>query len=229
MASITHCSQRRTDAGPVWFGSWRGARCLVVGLLLALLWLVPLQPAQAQGRAPAITDVRFDLGEDGVRMSGNVRFTLSARVQETLDRGVPVYFLFETQTTRNRWYWSGKEVSVNKRYVRVLYQPLTRRWRVNVSSQPFTRGTVGVMLNQNFDSLEAALGMVRRISSWQVLPADEWSPDGEYVVRARMRLDVSQLGQAFQIGPVGQPSWGLDVERAFPLTAQDLGKTISGL
>lgn len=229
MVSITHCLQRKTEARHAWFGPRRGWWCLLGGLLFALLWLAPLQSAVAQGRAPAITDVRFDLGEDGIRMSGNVRFTLSAQVEETLERGVPVYFLFETQTTRSRWYWTGKVVHANKRYVRVLYQPLTRRWRVNVNSQPFTRGVVGVMLNQNFDSLDAALGMVRRISSWQVLPAKEWTADSEYVVRARMRLDVSQLGQAFQMGPVGQPSWGLDVERAFTLRAQDLGKTVSGI
>ena len=48
-------------------------------------------------------------------MSGNIHFTLSARLQETLDRGVPVYFLFETQTTRSRWYWTGKVIHTNKR------------------------------------------------------------------------------------------------------------------
>ena len=208
----------------LWFGQSLLARCLLV-----LLLNVTALPIAAQVRAPAITDVRFDAGEDGIRMSGNIRFTLSDKVRETLERGVPVYFLFETQTTRSRWYWSGKAVHANKRYIRLLYQPLTRRWRINVSGEPFNRSSVGVVLNQNFDSLDAALGMVRRISSWQVLDAGEWSADNSYVVRARLRLDVSQLGQPFQMGTVGQAGWSLDVERAFQITAQDLGKTVSGL
>ncbi|MDO4794732.1 MAG: DUF4390 domain-containing protein [Brachymonas sp.] len=198
---------------------------------LALLCALALRPAVAQTRlkqgAPAITDVRFDLGEDGVRMSGNIRFEVSPRLQETLERGVPVYFLFETQTTRSRWYWTGKVVNGNKRYVRLLYQPLTRRWRVNVSSEPIHRGSVGVLLSQNFDSLESALSAVRRISGWQVLTAEQWSAEHNYTVRARLRLDISQLGQTFQGGPAWQSDWGLDVERDFALNASSLGKTIS--
>ena len=31
------------------------------------------------------------------------------------------------------------------------------------------------------------------------------------------------------MGTVGQAGWSLDVERAFQITAQDLGKTVSGL
>lgn len=222
---------RRALSGLRW-GHWLLCALLLVALALALAG----QPAAAQIRPQAkqsantgITDVRFDLTEDGVRMSGNIRFTLPARLQETLERGVPVYFLLETETARDRWYWSSKAVNSNKRYVRVLYQPLTRRWRVNVSNEPIHRGNIGVLLSQTHDSLEAALGSVRRISSWQVLTADQWSADNSYVVRVRLRLDVSQLGQTFQGGPIWQSGWGVDVERTFPLTAKDLGKTVSGL
>lgn len=234
MVSITPClpKPKLFDALLAWlcprgWGRLRVWGCAVLILLCTLAW----PPAAAQMRpkqgAAAITDVRFDLGEDGVRMSGNVRFTVSARLQETLERGVPVYFLFETQTTRSRWYWTGKVVNSNKRYVRLLYQPLTRRWRVNVSSEPIQRGSVGVLLSQNFDTLESALSAVRRISSWQVLAAEQWSADSSYTVRARLRLDISQLGQTFQGGPAWQSDWGLDVERDFALDASKLGKTIS--
>lgn len=229
MVSSTPCWPRMPDALRALLRRLRLGQSLLVRCMLALLLSAVALPAAAQVRGPAITDVRFDAGDDGIRMSGNVRFTLSDKVRETLERGVPVYFLFETQTTRDRWYWSGKVVHANKRYIRLLYQPLTRRWRINVSGEPFNRGSVGVMLNQNFDSLDAALGMVRRISSWHVLDAGEWSADNSYVVRARLRMDVSQLGQPFQIGTVGQAGWSLDVERIFPITAQDLGKTVSGL
>lgn len=213
----------------------RWGHVLLCGLLLVMLgWAwqpaaAQIRPKTQQSAGTGISDVRFDLTEDGVRMSGNIRFTLPARLQETLDRGVPVYFLLETETARDRWYWSSKVVNSNKRYVRVLYQPLTRRWRVNVSSEPIHRGNIGVLLSQTHDSLEAALGSVRRISSWQVLTADQWSAESNYVVRVRLRLDVSQLGQTFQGGPTWQSGWGVDVERTFPLSAKDLGKTVSGL
>ena len=196
--------------------------CAGLCLLAGLLAVVPVHAAAQEGR---ISDVRFDASDDGVRMSGNVRFALSDAVQETLGKGVPVYFLFETATSRSRWYWSDKVVFSHKRHIRLLYQPLTRKWRVNVSAEPFNRGVVGLVYNHNYDTLDAALGMIQRISSWQVLESADWSGDGSYMVRARFRIDASQLQQPLRLGTVGQADWNLDIERTFRLTQQDVGKT----
>lgn len=200
------------------------ALCIWPTCVLAQIHVPAVQGA-GRSATPAITDVRFDESADGIRMSGNIRFTLPDTLRQTLDRGAPVYFLFETHTTRSRWYWSDKDVAVNRRYVRVLFQPLTQRWRVNVSSEPFSRGSVGVTLNQNYNSLDAALAVVRRISSWPVLDKNAWSSDSNYQVRARFRMDVSQLARPFQMN-VGWVGGSLDVERTFRLTQQDLGKTV---
>ena len=40
------------------------------------------------------------------------------------------------------------------RYLRLSYQPLTRRWRLSTSSVPFTNSGLGVVLGQNFDELD---------------------------------------------------------------------------
>ena len=158
-------------------GTQRLRAWVLAGLFLLLaLWLLVF-PSPAHAETAAITDVRFELTDDAVRMTGNVKFTLSESVKDTLDKGVPVYFMFETNTLRYRWYWSDKEVSSYKRYIRLMYLPLTRKWRVNVSTEPFNRGGVatGVVLNQHYDSLQGALA-----TSWHRDPAQV-----EGVARAR--------------------------------------------
>ncbi|MDO5653730.1 MAG: DUF4390 domain-containing protein [Brachymonas sp.] len=208
---------------PEWPAAQRLLKALLLACALLLAGALPVL-AQGNGGGNGFSDMRFDASTDGVRMSGNMRFTLSDAVRDTLNRGVAVYFVFETQTTRDRWYWSDKEVFSNKRYIRLMFQPLTRRWRLNTSSEPFNRGTVGVMLNQHFNSLDEALAVVQRISSWQVLESDEWEQDAAYNVRVRFKLDVSQLRQPLQIGTVGQSGWNLALDRSFRLMAADVGK-----
>ncbi len=206
---------------PVTF--WRHCRTLVLVLWLALLAFL-VQPARAE-QAPSITDVRFELTDDAIRMTGNLRFELSTAVQDTLSKGVPVFFVFETSTLRERWYWSDKSVLHSKRYVRLMYLPLLRKWRVNTSNEPFEGGvSKGVLLNQHYDTLTAALGAIQRISSWKVLDRDDWNNGSSYAVEVKFRLDASQLQRTLQFGP-GQSDWDLSVQRIFKLTSHELGKS----
>lgn len=211
----------RADTGTQRLRAWALAG---LGLLLALWLLVFPSPAHAE--TAAITDVRFELTDDAVRMTGNVKFTLSESVKDTLDKGVPVHFMFETNTLRYRWYWSDKEVSSYKRYIRLMYLPLTRKWRVNVSTEPFNRGGVatGVVLNQHYDSLQGALATIQRISSWKVLDREDWSNDSNYSVDVSFKLDVTQLQRPLQIGATGQSDWSLSGQRSFRLTPQSISK-----
>ena len=178
----------------------------------------------AQAASAAFSDVRFEMAGDAVRMTGNIRFTLSEPVQQTLLKGVPVYFVFETDTTVNRWYWTDRSLYSHRRYMRLAYLPLLRKWRVNASNEPFSRGSTGVVLNQNFDSLASALSVIQRISNWQVLDKEDWSSDARSTVQARLRLDTSQLQGLLQIG-AGSADWHLDVQRNFRLTQQDLSRS----
>lgn len=205
----------------------RGA-ALVLALILALVLVLCMglgTQAQAQTKKTnpsPFSAVRFDASDDGIRMSGTMHFDLSKPVRDTLHKGVAVYFMLTTQTTRKRWYWSAEKLLSHTRYMRLTYQPITRRWRLNVSRQPLNRGMVGVLLNQNYNSLEAALAVMRRISSWQVLQAKDWSSNDSYNVQVTFQLDVSQLRRPMQIGTAGQSGWRLKLQRNFILNAQKL-------
>jgi len=91
--------------------------------------------------------------------------------------------------------------------VRLSYQPLTRRWRINSVAIDAGEPAQGLALNQNFDSLQDALATVRRVSRWKIADISDLEPGSKHVVEFRFMLDVTQLPRPLQIGTLGQSDW----------------------
>lgn len=181
-----------------------------------LLWLA-LMPA---ARAAEISILRVERGAEGLVLNAQVNFELPAAADDALQKGIPMFFMAEATLLRDRWYWYDKEVSAAVRHMRLSFQPLTRRWRLLVSSSPI--GSTGLALGQNFDSRDDALAAVQRIAGWKIAEAADLEVDGRYSVTLRFRLDVSQLPRPFQIGAVGQAEWNLVASRSLRLTPENL-------
>ena len=126
----------------------------------------------------------------------------------------------EAEVLRERWYWYDREVASAQRHMRVAYQPLTRRWRLNTSAEPIVSSGLGVSLAQNYDSLEEVISAVQRIARWKIASASDIDGDGRYMLRFRYRLDASQLPRTLQIGSVGHSDWVISVERRIELTPE---------
>ena len=163
--------------------------------------------------------MRLERGEDGVFLSAIVRFELPAIVEDALLKGIPMFFVAEAELYRDRWYWADKKIADTERHMRLAYQPLTRRWRLQVSSAPI--GQSGLVLGQAFDTREEALAAVQRVSRWRIADATEIDSDPHYV-DFRFRLDISQLPRPFQIGAVGQSDWNILAVRSQRLQADPL-------
>jgi hypothetical protein len=158
-----------------------------------------------------ITLLKFDRSEDGLLLSANVSFELSAVVDDALTKGIPMVFVAEAALLRDRWYWTDKQVATTTRYMRLSYQPLTRRWRLVMSNAPIS--STGLALGQNFDSRDEALAAIQRISHWKIADAADIDPESRYNVDFKFRLDVSQLPRPFQIGAVGHSDWSISATR----------------
>lgn len=187
---------------------------LVLAWALLLTCLLPI--AVAQGRVvPSVTQMRLEQADDGVYLTAAVQFELPSLVEEVLDKGIAIYFVAEAEVFQERWYWTDRKVAQVTRHMRLAYQPLTRRWRLNVSPVPIT-GTAGfgVSLNQNFDSLADAMDAVKRVGRLRLGDAAEVGDEAQHQVVFRFRLDTSQLPRPFQIGVVGQADWNISAERS---------------
>ncbi len=113
--------------------------------------------ARAEGAPVEITQLRVERADDGLYLSAQLRVDLPAIMVDTLNKGVALHFVAEAELLRDRWYWYDRKLALATKYIRLAYQPLTRRWRINVSPEPIGNAGLGVSITQNFESLDDAL------------------------------------------------------------------------
>ena len=195
------------------------AAVLVLACLLAC-WPATA-PAQSTKTA-SVSQLKLEQADDGIYLNAQVQFELPNLVEEVLEKGIAIYFVAEAELYRERWYWTDQKVAQATRHMRLAYQPLTRRWRLNVSPVPITNSGFGVSLNQNFDTLSEALDGVRRVARLRLGDISEIGDEGPHPVTFRFRLDTSQLPRPFQIGVVGQADWNISVERSARLSLEKM-------
>lgn len=166
----------------------------------------------ARAEPTEITALRADRNAEGVVLSAQIALDLPGAVDDALSKGIPLFFVAEATLLRERWYWYDKELSTATRHLRLSFQPLTRRWRLVVSSSPI--GASGLALGQTFDTREEAMAAVQRISGWRIIDSTDFDPEPRHYVNLRFRLDVSQLPRPFQLGVAGQADWNLIASRS---------------
>ena len=216
-AFITHCWK---NARPL---SRRQLRLDLIALLACacLVWGVA-GSARAQSAPAEISSTTLERAGDDVTLSATVDFELPLAVEQALLKGVPMIFVVEADVFRERWYWLNKTVASAERHMRLAYQPLTRRWRLNVGSGMITEGALGMALNQNFETLAEALAVVKRVSHWKIADITKLNFENRHVVEFRFRLDVSQLPRPLQIGTLGASDWNISASVRQPLRVESL-------
>lgn len=167
-------------------------------------WLLPLLLwfglAGAQAAEVDIRNAVLAPADDGsFVLSADIRFELGARLEEAVMRGVPLYFVLELEITSPRWYWFDKELSSRERVLRLSYHALTRQYRVSTGP-----------LHRNFESLEEALGVIRRVANWLAVERGVLEPGENYEAALRFSLDLSQLPKPFQVNAIASRDWTLD-------------------
>lgn len=195
---------------------WGQLPVLLWGLALWLLvLLLPGAAAPAHAQVPGeVVQMQLERTDEGLLLSAGLRFELPDVVEDALRKGIPMYFITEAEVLRERWYWSDKSVAHAWRYLRLSYQPLTRRWRLNISATPFTNAGLGMALGQSFEDYEEALAAMQRLARWKIAEVADVDDDARYVVQLRFRVDLSQLPRPFQISAASPRSgWNLLVSR----------------
>src|SRR5262249_47029344 len=96
-------------------------RAGVRAFALAVLALAAVAPAYADG-----IDVRkaaIQPADDGFQLEASFDIQFSPRLEEAVNRGVPLYFVVEFELARPRWYWfDEKPVQVSQTY-KISYTP----------------------------------------------------------------------------------------------------------
>jgi len=185
-----------------------------VGLVgLVLLSMCMLAPAQAQ--KPPAFQLALQRTADALYLSGRMELLPEQVVEEALLKSVPLYFVWQADLYRERWYWADRRIASVTRTLRLAYQPLTRRWRVSLANDAgASAGGAGLQyaLHQNYDSLTDALAGVARVTRWKIVDSARLPADETHYVQFAFRLDLSLLPRPFQIGVGNQPEWNIEVK-----------------
>jgi hypothetical protein len=206
-------------------------RSFVAFVCFVMMVVQVVQAANSEISAPAsISSLQVERGEGVVFLNAQLAFDLPTPIEDVLLKGIPLFFVAEAEVRRGRWYWYDKKLAVATRQIRLAYQPLTRRWRLNVSSSSGNSGSnssigsgLGGGLPQYFDTLPEALSKVQRISRWRIVELTELEPDVPHTVELSFKLDLSQLPRPFQIGLIGQSDWNISTSKSIRL-ASEVGK-----
>jgi hypothetical protein len=171
-------------------------------LLHALAWLAimaSLAPAAAHADGIEVRSASITPSEDGWQLDAQFDIRFSPRLEEAVNRGVPLYFVVEFELSRPRWYWfDEKPVQLSQTY-KISYTPLLRQYRLSVGN-----------VYQNFTRMEEVTRVLSKIRGWHVADRGALKKDGTYQAAVRMRLDTGQLPKPFQVNAIASRDWTLD-------------------
>jgi hypothetical protein len=205
---ITHCWRKIG----IELGAWL-TRALAIALLC-------LGGAWAQTSSVELIELMPVRKDNALLLNAQLKLELGPVVEDALIKGLAVHFVAEAEVLRERWYWTDKKTGAASRYYRLAFQPLTRRWRLNVSSEPISGTGMAGSISQNFETLAEALNVIRRQSTWKIVDAQSLDPDARQRLRYEFRLDVSQLPRPFQIAAGSQADWSLQVVKTLRLSEE---------
>ena len=162
--------------------------------LLALAMAAPL--AYADGIT--LKNARVEPVEEGWQIDAEFDVQFSPRLEEAVNRGVPLYFVLDFEMSRPRWYWfDEKPVRFSQTY-KISYTPLLRQYRLSVGN-----------VYQNFTSFEEVTRVLSRLRGVAIADHNAIKKDSAYQARVRLRLDTAQLPKPFQLNAIASRDWSL--------------------
>ena len=207
MAFTTHCWKNFLRLESLFLSGLKRGRWLCLGLSLTLASVAQADtPVELQG-------LKLERQDTALYMSGAWQFEMPAALEDALLKGITLYFVTDVEISQERWYVYNQRVARAERHVRLFYQPLTRRWRVNISPQPFNVSGLGMSLGQSYDTAEEAMAAVRRIVQWRIANAADYNPDAKQTISINFKLDLKQLPRPLQIGAAGQSDWNISFNK----------------
>ncbi len=175
----------------------RWAARAAIALAAALVLLAPAVHADTI----AVRSAELRVDEDTYVLNAEFDLAINPTLEEALQKGVPLYFVFEFELLRPRWYWLDEKALGFSTQYRVSYNVLTRQYRV-----------ASGLLGQTFDALDEVERFLSRVTSRPVGNRDQLVAGMRYEAAVRLRFDVNQLPKPFQVNALASREWSLQSE-----------------
>lgn len=178
------------------------ARARLLAWLSLTVWVTLVTvggySASAAAEGASVQSATLEATDEGYQLTADLDLQLSPSLMEAVRKGVPLYFVFEFEITKGRWYWFDQKLATASRERRVSYAPLTDEYRVSIASR-----------SQNVMSADDVRRLLSRIRSWVVMEKGRLKPGETYEAALRVRLDSSQLPKPFQLNVMASKEWSL--------------------
>ena len=173
---------------------------------LAAVWMALALAAVALPQAAAADGIELrsaaiQPADDGWQLDALFDVQFSPRLEEAVNRGVPLYFVVEFELSRPRWYWFDEKPVVASETFKISYTPLLRQYRLSVGN-----------VYQNFTSFEEVTRVLSRLRAVAIADHNAIKKDSAYQASVRLRLDTAQLPKPFQLNAIASRDWSLSSE-----------------
>lgn len=170
---------------------------VLLSLLLCLSLVAHADTGGSQS-AEYIASVEPVARDGKLYINADVEFSVSGDLRNAAQKGIPIYFTADVEIVSKRWWWFDKVVVKEQQTWRVVYNALTRQWRVGTGE-----------LSMPESSLDDALSLLRNIRGWAVADLNDLDADELYQGSIRLRLDTSLLARPFQVDAFNSSAWSL--------------------
>lgn len=185
-----------------WLRGLRATLMTIVFLVGMSIWHIEVQADSSfeisEPEAEIVTEVTPLLENGHLIINADVSFMLSDELLEAALKGVPLHFTADVEIKSERWWWFDKTEIQKSQTWRVVYNTLTRQWRVGSGDLLWPEA-----------SLQDALYSMRHIRNWVVASSDDLASDQTYQGRLRLRLDTSLLTRPLQVDALNGRAWTL--------------------
>lgn len=177
-----------------------------------LAWVLVSTIAFAGSSSITIKTAELQATDDAYVLDASLDLNFDEDIEEAINKGVPLNFLYEFQVVSPRKYWFDDEIVTKSENVTLRFHALTKQYLVIRSGH-----------QSSFLTLAEAKQSMMKIVSWKVLDKSLVEKNEVYKAKLLVRLDQNKLPPPLQVEAIGSEGWDLKSQK-FEWLPKELNK-----
>jgi len=173
--------------------------CKKISLFFAFMMTCLL--ASASDHQVIIKNADLKAAGEAYMLNADLEISLGETVEEAINKGVPVEFIYEFKLVSPRAFWFDKEVVKTRTRIKVSYHALSRQYLVKQGER-----------QTSHEILREAMIELVQLYDWNVFERTLIEKGRDYQAILSMHLDDSQLPKAIQVEAIRSEDWHLASE-----------------
>lgn len=168
---------------------------------MVLLGLALVFAARADAANFGVKSANVVLAERVLLVNARFDLPISARIEEALNKGIPIDVVIDADMVKHRWWWRNRLITDQTLRRRIQFHALSRQYLVS--------GLQAHEPSESFGSLTQALAHAGTLDDFRIfLTAKKViEADARYLLRLRARLDIEALPMLMRPLAYATPSW----------------------